>query len=131
VKTKAEHIEYWISQSMDDVEAAELLYGGKKYLQASFFTHLSLEKICKACWVHSNPENLPPRSHNLMFILSQTRIELTQEQKEFSLQINQYQIEGRYPEQWSLLYKSVNASMARNIMDEAKQLQKWLLSKVQ
>ena len=122
---------YWVNQSKDDSEAVELLYDGRKYLQALFFTHLSLEKICKACWIQDHEENIPPRTHNLIFILSQTKIAVTPKQNEFLLALNRYQIEGRYPEQLNLLYKTTTATMAKAIIDEAKQLHQWLQSKVQ
>ena len=131
MKTKAEHILYWIDQSKDDSEAVELLYDGRKYLQALFFTHLSLEIICKACWIQDHEENIPLRTHNLIFILSQTKIAVTPKQNEFLLALNRYQIEGRYPEQLNLLYKTTTATMAKAIIDEAKQLHQWLQSKVQ
>ncbi len=129
-KTKAEHIAYWVSQANDDAEASELLFSGKKFLHALFFTHLSTEKICKACWINDHSENIPPRTHNLIFIVSQTKMQLTQRQNEFLLELNRFQIEGRYPEQVDTLHKIVNSKMTRLIMDEAKQLQQWLLSKL-
>jgi HEPN domain-containing protein len=129
-KTKAEHIAYWVSQANDDAEASELLFSGKKFLHALFFTHLSIEKIRKACWINDNSENIPPRTHNLIFIVSQTKMHLTQRQNEFLLELNRFQIEGRYPEQIDALHKIVNSKMTRSIMDEAKQLQQWLLSKL-
>ncbi len=131
LKTKGEHIEYWATQSIDDLEASEVLYVGKKYLQALFFSHLALEKVCKACWVKDHAENTPPKTHNLIFILAQTNLEISPRQKEFLLEINRFQIEGRYPEQLTSLAKLTNATIARTIMNEAKQLQQWLLNKVQ
>lgn len=131
LKTKTEHITYWANQSKDDLEATELLLAGKKYLQALYFTHLSLEKICKSCWIIHNEGNIPPKTHNLIFLLSQTTIELTTRQKEFLLELNRFQIEGRYPEQISALYKTTSASTAKLIIDEAKELHRWLLNKLQ
>ena len=34
MKTKEEHIQYWLEQAKDDWEAVETLFAGKKYLQS-------------------------------------------------------------------------------------------------
>ena len=130
MKTKEEHIIHWANQSSDDWESAELLFKGKKYLHALFFTHLSIEKICKAHWVRASEGNIPPKTHNLIFLLSQTSVELTDDQKEFLLELNRFQIEGRYPEQVSKLHKVSTASFAQYKLDQAKQIQQWLLNKL-
>ncbi len=130
MKTKEEHIIHWANQSSDDWESAELLFKGKKYLHALFFAHLSIEKICKAHWVRASEGNIPPKTHNLIFLLSQTSVELTDDQKEFLLELNRFQIEGRYPEQVSKLHKVSTASFAQYKLDQAKQIQQWLLNKL-
>ena len=130
MKTKDEHISHWVNQSKDDWEAAELLFTGNKYLHALFFAHLSLEKACKAHWINSGDANIPPKSHNLIFLLSQTKIELTDDQKEFLLELNRFQIEGRYPEQISKLHQSSTATFTRNKLNEAKELHLWLISRL-
>ena len=104
MKTKEQHIAHWLAQSKDDWESSELLFAGKKYLHSLFFAHLSLEKICKAHWINSAEINIPPKTHNLIFLLSQTALELSDNQKEFLLDLNRFQIEGRYPE----LYQNFN-----------------------
>ena len=131
MKTKEQHIAHWLAQSKDDWESSELLFAGKKYLHALFFAHLSLEKICKAHWINSAEINIPPKTHNLIFLLSQTVLELNDNQKEFLLDLNRFQIEGRYPEVISKLQQASTAPFARNKLNEAKELQLWLLSKLQ
>ncbi|MCX6153685.1 MAG: HEPN domain-containing protein [Candidatus Kapabacteria bacterium] len=98
MKTEEEHIEFWISQADDDWNAVFFLYNGKNYLQSLFFAHLVIEKICKALWIKYNIENVPPRTHNLIYLLSFTSIEVSDEIKEFLLTLNRFQLEGNYPE---------------------------------
>jgi HEPN domain-containing protein len=95
-----------------------------------FFAHLSLEKICKAHWINCSETNIPPKTHNLLFLLSQTTLHLADEQKEFLLEINRFQIEGRYPEQILKLQKATDASFTRTKLNQAKELQIWLLNKL-
>lgn len=131
MRTKSEHIAHWVNQSKDDLDSAVLLLEGKKYLHALFFLHLSLEKVCKAQWIKTNEDNVPPKTHNLIFLLSQTGLKLSIEQKEFLLELNRFQIDGRYPDELSKLYKTSTESFVRNKLETAKQLQGWLLSKLQ
>lgn len=130
MKTKAEHIAYWANQSLNDWEVAELLFIGKKYLHTLFFTHLSLEKVCKAHWISSAEGNIPPKTHNLIYLLSQTNIELSDVQKELLLELNRFQIEGRYPEQLSQLHRAADIAFTKIKLKQAKELQLWLLSKL-
>jgi len=74
MKTKEEYIKFWIEQSEDDWSAVFSLLIGKNYLQSLFFTHLVIEKLCKSLWIKYNAENVPPRSHNLIHLLSATPI---------------------------------------------------------
>jgi HEPN domain-containing protein len=130
VKTKKEHIDYWVVQSKEDWAVAELLIKGNKYLHGLFFVHLALEKVCKAHWIRASKTNIPPKTHNLIFLLSQTDISVSNEQKEFLLTLNRFQIEGRYPEQLSKLHQATSAPFAQEIVLQAKEIHLWLLNKL-
>ena len=130
MRTKEQHILYWVEHSKEDWDSAELLFEGRKYLHALFFAHLSLEKACKAHWVKSSAGNIPPKTHNLNFLLSQTAIDLTDNQKEFLLEMNRFQIEGRYPEQMAKLHQVSSEQFTRTKLNTAKELYTWLLSKL-
>jgi HEPN domain-containing protein len=79
MKTKEHHIEFWIEQAEDDWKAVSSLFNGKNYLQSLFFTHLVIEKLCKSTWIKYNTENVPPRTHNLIYLLSATPVQLSDE----------------------------------------------------
>jgi len=46
-------IEYWKRGADSDIETAEFLISGRKYLEGLFFCHLTIEKILKALVVKS------------------------------------------------------------------------------
>ena len=92
MKTKNEHIEFWLSQAEDDCTAVDTLYKGKNYLQSLFFAHIVIEKITKALWIKHNDGNVPPRTHNLIHLLSATPLVLRDEQNEFMLSLNRFQL---------------------------------------
>lgn len=68
--SKQDHNPYWIEQAEDDWDAVNTLYKGGKYLHASLFSHLANEYLCKALWIKHNKDNIPPKTHNLIHIIS-------------------------------------------------------------
>lgn len=83
MKTKQQHIDFWSEQANDDWNAVFTLFNGKNYLQSLFFAHLVIEKLCKSLWIKHNSENTPPRTHNLIHLLSATPIALDDDTSEF------------------------------------------------
>ena len=130
MKTKGEYIEFWIEQAEDDWKAVFSLFNGRNYLQSLFFSHLVIEKLCKSLWIKYNSENVPPRSHNLIHLLSATPIILTDDQNEFLLKLNRFQLEGRYPEYISSLHRICNEQFAKSTIDTTNELRLWLLKKL-
>ncbi|NJK85838.1 MAG: HEPN domain-containing protein [Bacteroidales bacterium] len=97
-ENKRKHYLFWLSQAKDDWSAVNTLYKGGNFLQSLFFAHLVIEKLCKAIWIKHNEGNIPPRTHNLIHLLSATNVEIDNEKSEFMLSLNRFQIEGRYPD---------------------------------
>jgi HEPN domain-containing protein len=93
-----EHIEYWIRTSHEDNEVCLLLLESKKYLHALFLAHLAIEKLIKAHWVKDNINSVPPKTHNLVSLIKQTEAELSTEHMIFLTILNDFQIQGRYPD---------------------------------
>ncbi|MDP3441353.1 MAG: HEPN domain-containing protein [Ignavibacteria bacterium] len=129
MKTKEEHIEFWLAQADDDWTAVKTLYEGRNYLQSLFFAHLVIEKVCKAIWIKYNEGNVPPRTHNLNHILSTTPIELNDKRSEFMLSLNRFQLEGRYPDYLTKMYNICNESFTSHMIDEINKLKLWLQEK--
>lgn len=128
---KEEHIKSWIEQSKDDWEAVETLFRGRKYLQSLFFGHLVIEKLCKALWIKYNDSNIPPRTHNLLHILSQIPIEVEEHRSEFLLKLNRFQLEGRYPDHITNIKTISDESFTSGMIEEIKELKLWLLEVMQ
>ena len=127
---KQEHINYWITTAAKDEEVMTYLSDGKKYVQALFFGHLFLEKILKALWVKNNDSNIPPKTHNLLKLLTEAKIILTEDFELFLLKLNQYQIEGRYPEDTEKLYSFTNKELAEDYIKKITEIKICLLEKV-
>lgn len=131
MKTKEEHIQHWQNQANDDWEAVITLLKGKKNLQALFFAHLVIEKICKALWIKYDQTNIPPKTHNLNFLISQTPLKLDDEQSEFLLNLNRFQLEGRYPEYVTQMHQICNDDFTQKLIDNTEKIKSWLQEKLQ
>ena len=117
--TKDEYINYWKETSVMDWSSAEDLFKTKHFVQALFFAHLALEKLCKAAWVKHNEPNHPPRIHNLVYILKQTPLTLNETQLDFLLLFNDFQLEGRYPDYQNKIYKSCDEQTTGKFLEQA------------
>lgn len=124
--TKQEHIDYWIDTAKRDWRTVQNMYKTKDFVPALFFTHLHLEKICKALWVKNNVNNTPPKIHNLIKLLNEAGIKYSEEQMNFMLVMNNFQLEGRYPDYKQKLYKTYKKSNTAEILQQAKKHSKWL-----
>ena len=98
---KKEYIKYWVNSANHDIKSCIILIASKRNLHALFFAHLYLEKLCKAIWVSNNVDNIPPRTHNLIFILEKSNIDIPTEVMNFLLVrtseiINQTKITGKW-----------------------------------
>ena len=95
-------IEYWIKGAEDDLYTAGLLFREKRILHGLFFCHLAIEKSIKAHVVKASGE-VPPRSHNLIYLSEQTDLVFDTETEIFMGILMKYQLQGRYPDYNPLL----------------------------
>lgn len=120
------HIKYWIDNSKNDLESAEILIKNGKFLHGLFWCHLAIEKAVKAHVTKSTKE-VPARSHDLLYLIKKTELELTDEQIEFLGLLMPFQLEGRYPD-----YNPVvpNREVVYSIYDQTKTLWEYLKMKL-
>jgi HEPN domain-containing protein len=131
MRTKKQHIEFWVEQAEDDWKAVYTLLNGGNYLQSLFFAHLVIEKLCKSLWIKYNSDNVPPRTHNLITLLSSTPIKLAEVQIEFLLTLNRFQLEGRYPEYMTQMHKICNERFTTDMINSVNEFRTWLQEKLQ
>lgn len=90
-------IDYWKNGAVNDLETAELLISGKKYIEGLFFCHLTIEKIFKALVVRKTNQ-LAPKTHNLNYLYELSGVKVSEEDTSFLSVLMKYQLEGRYPD---------------------------------
>jgi HEPN domain-containing protein len=106
------------------------MFTTKDYLPALFFCHLLLEKLCKAHWVKDNTDNIPPKLHDLPTLVLKTKLKLKEEEIDFLREMNQFQIEGRYPDYKNLLYNTYREEKTKLIIDKVNTMKICLLNKL-
>ena len=82
----------------------------------------------KAHWVKDNRENIAPKVHNLKFLAEATNLPLTDEQFLFLIRMNEFQMEGRYPDYQFRIYKILDKSRTKDILKEVENMQLWLIN---
>ena len=128
--TKKEYIQYWVEAAKKDGDLADKIFASGDYVYTLFFCHLYLEKLCKALWVHTNAENVPPKTHNLMFLLNASNVALNESEETFFTEMNVWQLEGRCPDYQFGIYKLCTKQFTEPLLQQTKQYAKWLHSKM-
>jgi HEPN domain-containing protein len=126
--TKDDHIQYWKTTAESDWQAVQNLFEKGSYLQAMFFSHLVLEKLLKAHWVKDNRENVPPKTHNLTILHDQTDLELTETDQEFIVEMNTFQLAGRYPDYHFKISKLCTPTYTKEKLEAIEKLKLYILS---
>ncbi len=123
--THEEQINYWITIAEHDVPVAESLFDSGHYVWCLFIGHLILEKILKAHYVKDTGQT-PPKIHDLVKLADKTNLNLSKEQKEFLLKVNNYNIETRYPDYKSAVSKTITKEYSEKNFNDIKELYQWL-----
>jgi len=87
---------------------------------------LTLEKTIKAIWVKYNKSDFPPRIHNLVKLIGETPVKLSEQQLIFLNDLNRFQLEGRYPDYTGKIYEECTNEFTFTLLKEGKEIQKWL-----
>lgn len=93
----AKQIAYWRESAEEDWIVAGELLKKNRIRHTLFFGHLTREKILKAHVCRVTGELAPP-IHNLVRLAEKAGIELTDKQLDLPADVNEFNIEGRYPD---------------------------------
>ena len=98
------------------MSASETLFQAKKYDWCLFIGHLVLEKSLKAVFVNANENRVPTKTHNLVKLAEVSSLDLTDEQKVFLGEVNDFNLETRYPD-YKLEFYKLYERIYRKILD--------------
>ncbi len=119
-------IDYWVNGAVEDLESAEILIERKRMLHGLFFCHLVIEKILKAHVVKISQE-VAPRTHNLIYLLEKTHLELSENEEIFLGILMKYQLQGRYPDYNPIIPDKL---IVQNYLKQTEDLLQWLKKKL-
>lgn len=118
---------YWLEEAEDDLRVMHHLFEAGDYSYALFFGHLAVEKILKAVYVVRKGEHAP-YSHDLEKLAKQSAIPLTVDQKKILIQITDFNIEARYPDEKKSFRKKCTEDFTRGMLNKIEEVFQWLKS---
>ena len=121
-----QQIDYWLEGSKEDLDAAEALFNNRKFRQALFFVHLSVEKILKA-HVLKNTRDMPPRIHDLLRLSNLSGLKISDFQRKVLSRFQFYCLEGRYPD---FQPAPPSEKETQNELNEARSIHSWLANQL-
>lgn len=127
--TRKEIIQYWIDSSDVDFRAMDSLFVNGHYAWALFVGHLVIEKLLKAYYVKIIDVNAP-QIHHLLKIAEQTGFELSEDQKDFLLEVTTFNIKARYPDFKQRFYQKATKEFAGQYIQKIKEFKTWILNKI-
>jgi len=125
--TKQKHIDYWVNTAAEDWITVDAMFATKRYLHCLFWAHLVLEKLAKAHWVKNHTEDIPPKVHNITYLLEESGIDLGIDKMDFLIQYNRFQLSGRYPDYLNVMQRICTESYTKVELDKVKEVRKCLL----
>lgn len=128
--TKDEHIKYWLDGAAHDLDAAESLFSSGKFDWCLFLGHLVLEKTLKALIV-AKTDIKPPKTHNLLKLVELVGLSLSEEQSVFFDEVNDFNLETRYPDYKNAFYRRCTKEFAEPYFSKIKETYQWLLSQIE
>ena len=111
----------FIESAEYDLKTAEFMLNSGRYIYVIFMCHLSLEKILKAI-VTETTQKIPPKSHNLIYLLKLENIKLPPESFDFIAKINNASIVTRYPEDLSKILEAYPKNVAEEYFSKTKEI---------
>jgi HEPN domain-containing protein len=117
-----QQIQYWKDGSQEDIEVAGELISGGRCRHGLFFAHLAIEKFLKAV-ICKKTQSLAPRIHNLTRLSQIAELHLPQDQFDHLAEMNEFNLEGRYPVQF---IDTVAQQEARIYLNKSIKVLEWL-----
>jgi HEPN domain-containing protein len=129
--TKQEYIKYWILTAEKDWNVVNSLFKDGNYLHCLFFAHLTLEKLLKANWIKDNQENIPLKTHSLVRLAQGTKLSFNEEEMVFLERMNDFQLEGRYPDYQFKIYQRCTKKFTKPVLEKVEEIRIFLIETLQ
>jgi len=115
----------WIALSDYDLETARHMLATGRFLYVIFMCHLSLEKMLKA-HVTEVTQTIPQKTHDLIYLIKKSGLEVPQAYLEFVGKINAASIPTRYPDDLQRALKDYPRPIAQEYLQQTESVLQWL-----
>ncbi|MBI4684790.1 MAG: HEPN domain-containing protein [Nitrospirae bacterium] len=117
--------ENYLLSSEYDLQTAEHMLKTGRFVYVIFMCHLAIEKILKAITAEKT-DKIPPKTHNLIYLMKLGDITLPEALFEFITKINNASIVTRYPEDFEKLIESYPENISVQYLAKTKETIVWL-----
>jgi len=121
-------IEFWITEANEAQTVALHLFEKKDYSYSLFFGHLAIEKLLKALFVRRTTEEEIPRSHNLLRLAGEARLEISEDRQRELVRITAFNLEARYPDYKMQFRKQCTRKFTETELAKINEVLQWLKS---
>jgi HEPN domain-containing protein len=121
-------IDYWVSEADEALDVARHLFEKEDFSYALFFGHLAVEKMIKAILVNNCNEQTPPRTHNLLRLAKEAKIEVNDELQSALIRITAFNLEARYPDYKKEFRKKCTRQFTETELEKIMEVCTWLKS---
>lgn len=115
----------WIDSSDYDFKTAEHMLQTERYIYVIFMCHISIEKLLKAL-VHETTGKLPPKTHDLIYLLRIADVHIPENFLEFIGKVNSASVVTRYPEDLLKIINAYPKAVAKEYFDNTREVLNWL-----
>ena len=115
----------WINQADYDYDTAKVMRQSGRNFYAVFMCHMAVEKALKAILLR-NTENVPAKTHNLFWLLSQIGVQPPPSIGEFVIKLNEANVATRYPEALSEMIKIYDGTITDTIIMQTREVLSWI-----
>jgi len=127
---KQDYIKYWVETSEADLASMESVFIAGRYDWSLFIGHLALEKILKAAWIKNNESNIPTRTHILLKISEEAKLEFKEEEILILNRVTNFNLETRYPDYKMEFLKGCTKEFAEENIKKIKGIYECIKEKI-
>jgi len=117
--------EEWLTQANYDMDTADYMFRGGRYMYAVFMCHLSIEKALKGLYTEKLRKE-PPKTHNLLYLIERTKLELSRDLYDFVSTLNRVSVPTRYPDDLRRILKDYDKKRTKEVLDQSRKVLQWL-----
>jgi HEPN domain-containing protein len=115
----------WLKQADYDMDTAEFMAKGGRYIYAVFMCHLAIEKALKGLYLH-NLRETPPKTHNLVYLLNRIGLRPDAGKSGVIATLNEANIATRYPDDIDRLQSKYTQEITSEILARTKEILAWI-----